>query len=87
MVVAIIVVSGLLDFVEKYNYKYAMSFWFYLDSFAQSTSSANHKLHNILSYGDNPCVKYDIPFTISTTPVGSANPTMSITVLYQASFN
>ena len=46
--------------VEKYNYKYAMSFWFYLDSFAQSTSSANHKLHNILSYGDNPCVKYDI---------------------------
>jgi len=37
-----------------------MSFWFYLDSFAQSTSSANHKLHNILSYGDNPCVKYDI---------------------------
>ena len=46
--------------VEKYNYQYAMSFWVYLDSFAQSTSSANHKLHNILSYGDNPCVKYDI---------------------------
>ena len=46
--------------VEKYNYQYAMSFWVYLDSFAQSTSSTNHKLHNILSYGDNPCVKYDI---------------------------
>ena len=46
--------------VEKYNYQYAMSFWVYLDSFAQSTTSVNHKLHNILSYGDNPCVKYDI---------------------------
>jgi hypothetical protein len=41
---------------EKYNYQYALSFWFYLDSFPQS---ASNKTSNLLCYGENPCVKYD----------------------------
>jgi hypothetical protein len=52
--------SDLQGSSEKYNYQYAMSFWFYLDSFANSTSSSSNKLLNILSYGENPCVKYDM---------------------------
>ena len=48
--------SDLQNSSEKYNYQYAMSFWFYLDSFPQS---ASNKTSNILCYGENPCVKYD----------------------------
>ena len=48
--------SDLQNSSEKYNYQYAMSFWFYLDSFPQS---ASNKTTNILCYGENPCVKYD----------------------------
>lgn len=51
--------SDLQNTSEKYNYKYAISFWFYLDSFPPSTSSAYNKVNNLVSYGDNPCVKYD----------------------------
>ena len=51
--------SDLQNTSDKYNYKYAISFWFYLDSFPPSTSSAYNKVNNLLSYGDNPCVKYD----------------------------
>jgi hypothetical protein len=52
--------SDLQNSTEKYNYQYAMSFWFYLDSFGPSTTSINNKVPTILSYGENPCVKYDV---------------------------
>jgi hypothetical protein len=51
--------SDLQNSAAKYNYQYAISFWFYLDSFPPSTSVAYNKVSNILSYGENPCVKYD----------------------------
>ena len=43
----------------KRNYHYALSFWFYLDSFSPSTSSAYNKTTNILSFGGNPAVRYN----------------------------
>ena len=46
---------------DKINYKYAVSFWFYIDSFPPSTGSAYLKTVPILSYGDNPSVKYHGP--------------------------
>ena len=51
--------SDLQNSAAKYNYQYAISFWIYLDSFSPSTSVAYNKVSNILSYGENPCVKYD----------------------------
>ncbi len=54
---------------DKFNYQYAMSFWFYLDAFPPSTSGAYNKVVPILSYGENPTIKYS-----------SANNTLYITV-------
>ena len=54
---------------DTFDYQYAMSFWFYLDSFAPSTNSSYSKIIPILSYGANPAVKYS-----------SANNTLYITV-------
>ena len=44
---------------ESFNYQYALSFWFYIDSFSPSVSSAYSKINDILSYGTNPSIKYD----------------------------
>ena len=46
-----------------------MSFWFYLDSFPPSTNSSYLKVVPILSYGENPTIKYS-----------SVNNTLYITV-------
>jgi hypothetical protein len=43
----------------KRNYHYAVSFWFYLDSFPPSTSTAYNKTTNLLSFGGNPAVRYN----------------------------
>ena len=44
--------------LETFEYQYAMSFWFYLDSFPPSTNSSYSKIIPLLSYGENPAVKY-----------------------------
>ena len=54
---------------DKFNYQYALSFWFYLDSFPPSTNSSYLKVVPILSYGENPTIKYS-----------SVNNTLYITV-------
>ena len=47
-----------LSGTDSFNYQYALSFWFYLDSFPPSTNSSYLKVVPILSYGENPTVKY-----------------------------
>jgi hypothetical protein len=43
---------------ETFDYRYAISFWYYIDAFAPSTNSSYLRVVPILSYGDNPAVKY-----------------------------
>ncbi len=54
---------------DTFDYQYAMSFWFYIDSFPPSTNASYNKIVPILSYGENPTIKYS-----------SANNTLYITV-------
>jgi hypothetical protein len=62
-----------LSGTETFNYQYAISFWFYLDSFSPSTNSSYLKVVPILSFGENPAIKYS-----------SANNTLYITVKQQS---
>jgi len=61
---------------DKFDYQYAMSFWVYLDSFPPSTNASYNKVVPILSYGENPSVKYS-----------SENNTLYITVKQKTDSN
>jgi hypothetical protein len=61
---------------DRKAYKYAISFWVYLDSFPPSTSASYMKVVPLLSYGENPTIKYD-----------SKENTLYITVKQQTDLN
>lgn len=65
-----------LSGTDKFHYQYAMSFWLYVDSFPPSTSGAYNKVVPILSYGENPTIKYS-----------STNNTLYITVKQKTDTN
>jgi hypothetical protein len=51
----------LLNGSEKIDYKYAFSFWFYIDSFTNSTNTSYLNSVPIFSFGDNPLISYYAP--------------------------
>jgi hypothetical protein len=60
---------------DKHNYNFALSFWFYIDSFPPSTNTSYTKVVNILSLGDNPAIKYDaLNNTLFVSVKQSTNP-------------
>lgn len=46
---------------DHLNYQYAISCWVYIDALPGSTNSSYTTSSTLLTYGDNPCIKYDAP--------------------------
>ena len=44
---------------DEYNYNYALSFWMFIDAMPLNTNANYAKYTNILSYGDNPSIRYN----------------------------
>ena len=67
---------------NKYDYQYALSFWFYLDSAPPSTNSAysSTEYANILSYGKNPMIRYN-PLTNTLLITIEADPNKPLSIL------
>ena len=56
---------------DDINYRYAISFWFFIDSMSLSTNSNYASFTNILSYGKNPNIRYNVEtnsLIITVTP-------------------
>lgn len=50
--------NGIQD-PDIHAYQYALSFWFYIDSFPPSTSASYSKVVQLVSMCDNPAINYD----------------------------
>ena len=50
---------GDIDSPVNFNYHYALSAWFYINSNPPNTNSAYSKYSNILSYGGKPAIEYN----------------------------
>ena len=78
--------------VEKFNYHYSLSFWFYLNPQPPNTSPAYNTFTNILTYGDKPAVQFNgslntLRVLVESSPPGEEKKTVEIyktkNVLYQ----
>lgn len=67
---------------NKYDYQYALSFWFYLDSAPPSTNASysSTEYANILSYGKNPMIRYN-PLTNTLLITIEADPNKPLSIL------
>lgn len=78
--------------VEKFNYHYSLSFWFYLNPQPPNTSPAYNTFTSILTYGGKPAVEFNgalntLRVLVESTPPGKEKTTVEIyktkNILYQ----